>query len=124
MHLDPNGECYSDGGNPNFRARDLMALLEPIARYLPEATEFTVSTHDLGSTIIGEDQRLFLEEKIAAGEYATEEELKPYENGHRHKDKGVDGTTVSIPCSSECIQLILECLSRRQSWLAGSCCRF
>jgi len=54
----------------------------------------------------GADQVAFLEEKIAKGEYATKEELKPFVNGNRHKDKGVGGIAVgpnrlsSLGCSS------------------------
>lgn len=105
-HLDPNGPSWFDGGNPNFRAENLLDLLEPIAQYLPDFTEFVTSTHDLGSFMPGADQVAFLEEKMAEGEYATEEELKPFVNGNRHKDKGVGGIAVgpnglsSLGCSS------------------------
>ncbi|KAK1922899.1 glycosyl transferase family 90-domain-containing protein [Papiliotrema laurentii] len=96
-HLDPHGPSWSDGVNPNFRADDLMDLLEPIAQYLPDYVEFTTSTHDLGSLIIGDDQKVFLEEKIAKGEYATEEELRPFEDGNRHRDRGVPGLASACP---------------------------
>jgi hypothetical protein len=69
--------------------------LEPLAQYLPDRAEFTTSTHDLGSAIPGEDQRLFLEEKIARGEYATDEELTPFKNKDRYKAIGVGGLAVS-----------------------------
>lgn len=87
-----------------------MDLLEPIAHLMPELVEFTTSTHDLGSLVTGDDQRVFLEGKIAMGEYATEEELKPFEWGSRHADKGVPGTAVSdhVP-----MLLTTERLSRR-----------
>jgi hypothetical protein len=73
----------------------MLDLMLPIAQYLPEATEFTTSTHDLGSWILGDDQRLLLKAKVADGKYATEEELKPFENKDRHKAVGVGGLAVS-----------------------------
>lgn len=115
-HLDPHGPSWSDGVNPNFRADDLMDLLEPIAQYLPDYVEFTTSTHDLGSLIIGDDQKVFLEEKIAKGEYATEEELRPFEDGNRHRDRGVPGLAVS---PSRRPRLITERLPGGQSSLVG-----
>lgn len=64
---------------------------------MPDYVEFTTSVHDLGSSVLGVDQRKFLAEKIEAGEYATEEELKPFENWRRHDALGVTGIAVSFP---------------------------
>jgi len=94
-HLNPDGPSWVDGGKANFRSVDLLKLLEPLAQYLPDSVVFTTSTHDLGSSILGDDQRLFLESKIAKGEYATEEELKPLEDKDRHKALGINGQAVS-----------------------------
>lgn len=98
MHLDPTDQdaCFADGTNPNARADAMLDLLVPIASNLPEIVDMVVSTHDLGSWIIGDDQRIFLENKIANREYATAEELKPFENANRHKAKGLPGFAVSI----------------------------
>jgi hypothetical protein len=95
LHLDPKAASYADGTVPNFRSANLLSLLEPIAQYLPDKVEFTTSVHDLGSTALGEDQREFLEEKIQRREYASEDELKPFENIYRHKEKGIAGIAVS-----------------------------
>jgi len=94
-HLDPHGPSWVDGGKPNFRADKQLILLEPLARHLPAFVEFTTSTHDLGSSVLADDQRLFLEDKIAKGEYATEEELKPFDDKDRHKALKVTGQAVS-----------------------------
>jgi len=94
-HLNPDGPSWVDGGNANRRSLDLLKLLEPLAQYLPDSVVFTTSTHDLGSSILGDDQRLFLESKLAKGTYATEEELKPLEDRDRHKTMGINGLAVS-----------------------------
>ena len=74
----------------------MVSLLENIAPHLPDETRFVVSTHDTGSTQMGDDQRQYLEGKIAAGEYVDPdaEEFKWYEWNERYKKKGLPGMAV------------------------------
>ena len=84
-----------DGTFPNYRAEKLFPMLEPLVPYLPASVSFTMTAHDIGALLPGEDQKAFLKEKIAMGEYATREELKPLEWNHRHEAIGVRGFVVS-----------------------------
>lgn len=63
------------------------------------------STHDLGSMILGNDQKVFLVEKIARGEYATPEELKPMEWTGRYNNIGLPGLAVSYYGNSTLLEL-------------------
>ena len=98
LRLGPQQEPIADGGNPNFRSKDIRGLLKYIAPLLPEATKIVISTHDMGSTMMGDDQRQFLEGMIAAGEYVDpdSEEMKRLEWNMRYKKKGLGGLAVSL----------------------------
>lgn len=96
IHLDKEGESFIDGSSPeNFRAHNLLSLIEPLVPHLPASIEFVMTAHDMGTYIPGEDQREFLAEKISAGEYVTQKELERYEWNHRHLEAGVAGLAVS-----------------------------
>ncbi|KAL7421169.1 hypothetical protein Q5752_004054 [Cryptotrichosporon argae] len=100
IHVDPSGQTTKGGQMDHSRADEMRLLLEGIAPYLPAQTDILVSLHDLGSTLTGHDQQLFLEDKIRKGEYATAEDLKLFQNGQRHADKGVKGIANACPPDS------------------------
>ncbi|ORX41228.1 glycosyl transferase family 90-domain-containing protein [Kockovaella imperatae] len=99
LHLGPNTPVKVDGGNPNFRGHALGELLQDLRHLLPDEVVLAGSTHDLGSTMMGDDQRQYLETKIAAGEYVDphDEAFKRLEWNLRHGDRGQTGQASSCP---------------------------
>ncbi|KAL7423567.1 hypothetical protein Q5752_001147 [Cryptotrichosporon argae] len=95
--LDPATGDVTSTGMEHRRRTDMRNLLSGIVRYLPARTRMVHSLHDMGSGLPGEDQRRFLEDKILRGEYATAEELKYYENVHRHAQKNIQGLATACP---------------------------
>lgn len=76
--------------------------------YLPQSVEFTTTAHDMGGALPGVDQKAFMLEKISAGEFITEEDLKPYRWTGRHADEGVPGPAVSDSGNLGGMQLTVE----------------
>jgi hypothetical protein len=80
MDLSPTSKSSISGERgTSSRQVDLFDLLEPIAQYLPKPIEIHVSDHDMGSWLLGEDQRLAAEEAVREGRYLTTAELKALE---------------------------------------------
>jgi hypothetical protein len=97
--LDPKGKSHAKGTR-GFATRPqlLFGLLEPIAQYLPTKISFHGSDHDLGTTLLGADQRQAAFDAIRGKRYLTEEESKRYEDGI---GKGVvKGTVAACPVGS------------------------
>ena len=82
MVLDPKGKSHAKGTR-GFATRPqlLFGLLEPIAQYLPIKISFHGSDHDLGTTLLGDEQRQAAFDAIRDKRYLTEEELRGYEDG-------------------------------------------
>ena len=97
--LDPKGKSHTKGPRGSAtRPQQLFGLLEPIAQYLPTKIAFHGSDHDLGSTLLGDDQRQAALEAIRGKRYLTEEDLRRYEDGI---GKGVvKGTVAACPLGS------------------------
>jgi len=72
--------------------------VEPIAQYLPTKISFHGSDHDLGSTLLGDDQRQAAFGAIRSKRYLTEDELKRYEDGI--ENGLVKGTAAACPAGS------------------------
>ena len=72
--------------------------MEPIAQYLPTKISFHGSDHDLGSTLLGDDQRQAAFDAIRGKRYLTEEELRRYEDGIGKSV--VKGTVAACPAGS------------------------
>jgi len=99
MVLDPKGKSHAKGTR-GFATRPqlLFGLLEPIAQYLPTKISFHGSDHDLGTTLLGDDQRQAAFDAIRDKRFLTEEELRGYEDGI---GKGViKGTVAACPVES------------------------
>jgi hypothetical protein len=99
MVLDPKGPSIIQGDR-GFATRPklLFDLLEPIAQYLPTKISLQGSDHDLGSTLLGDDQRQACSKAISEKRYLSEEELKGLEDGI---GKGVvKGTVAACPVGS------------------------
>jgi hypothetical protein len=97
--LDPKGKSHAKGTR-GFATRPqlLFSLLEPIAQYLPTKISFHGSDHDLGTTLLGDDQRQAAFDAIRKKRYMTEDELRGYEDGI---GKGVvKGTVAACPVGS------------------------
>ncbi|XAO24787.1 hypothetical protein I312_103593 [Cryptococcus bacillisporus CA1280] len=78
--LSPTGPSSLDGERAHSaRARLLFQLIEPIAQFLPGDITLSLSDHDLGSWLLGDDQKQAALDAIRDGRYLTEEELKVYE---------------------------------------------
>ena len=73
----------------SWRAKLLSSLLQPIAYVLPDDMSIAGVVHDLGSLLLGDDQRVFIEDKLARGQWASKEEIKPFEDQWRHPLKGL-----------------------------------
>ncbi|WVF69398.1 hypothetical protein IAT40_004175 [Kwoniella sp. CBS 6097] len=88
--LSPDGPSKLFGDRAHSaRPRLLFKLLEPIAQYLPSELTFSLSDHDLGSWLLGDDQKQAALQAIRDGRYLTEEELKAFEKREgRVKVKG------------------------------------
>jgi len=97
--LDPKGKSHTKGPRGSAtRPQQLFGLLEPIAQCLPTKIAFHGSDHDLGSTLLGDDQRQAALEAIRGKRYLTEKELRRYEDGI---GKGlVKGTVAACPAAS------------------------
>lgn len=68
----------------------LFGFLEAIAQYLPCNITMTMSDHDAGTGVLGEDQRLSAFRAISEGRYLTPEELIGFEKGEgRRPVKGL-----------------------------------
>ncbi|ODN95887.1 hypothetical protein L198_04506 [Cryptococcus wingfieldii CBS 7118] len=80
------------------RARWLFELLEPIAQYLPGEVTLSLSDHDLGSWLLGDDQKQAALEAIEEGRYLTEEEIKGFEK--KDGRVSVKGTVSACPPGS------------------------
>jgi hypothetical protein len=91
IYLSPTSASSLTGErNSSARAKLLFRLVEPIAQYLPTDLSMYVSDHDLGSWILGEDQRLAAELAVAEHRYLSEADLKPFEKKEgRNKVKGL-----------------------------------
>ena len=74
------------------RPKSLFSLLEPIAQFLPADVIIYGSDHDMGSWLLGDDQRQAARQAIRAGRYLTEEELVILE---RRNGRGAVGGLVS-----------------------------
>jgi len=74
------------------RPKSLFSLLEPIAQFLPADVIIYGSDHDMGSWLLGDDQRQAAMQAIRAGRYLTEEELVVLE---RRNGRGAVGGLVS-----------------------------
>jgi len=88
--LDPKGQSRIQGSR-GFASRPqlLFQLLQPIAQFLPNKISFYGSDHDLGSTLLGDDQRQAAFEAIRNKMYLTDEDLSRHEQGiGRGKVKG------------------------------------
>jgi hypothetical protein len=97
--LDPKGKSDAKGTR-GFATRPqlLFSLLEPIAQYLPTKISFHGSDHDLGTTLLGDDQRQAAFDAIRKKRYMAEDELRGYEDGI---GKGVvKGTVAACPVGS------------------------
>ena len=80
IDLDPEGPSSISGERATAsRPASFFGFLEPIAQYLPTAIEIHGSDHDMGSWLLGNDQRLAALNAIREGRFLTEEELKPLE---------------------------------------------
>ncbi|KIR60323.1 hypothetical protein I314_03614 [Cryptococcus bacillisporus CA1873] len=78
--LSPTGSSSLYGERAHSaRARLLFQLIEPIAQFLPGDITLSLSDHDLGSWLLGDDQKQAALDAIRDGRYLTEEELKAYE---------------------------------------------
>ncbi|WVN88726.1 uncharacterized protein L203_103939 [Cryptococcus depauperatus CBS 7841] len=78
--LSPTGASTLYGERAHSaRPRLLFQLLEPIAQLLPAEISFSLSDHDLGSWLLGDDQKQAALIAIKEGRFLTEEELKGYE---------------------------------------------
>jgi len=72
--------------------------LEAIAQYLPTKISFHGSDHDLGTTLLGDDQRQAAFDAIRDKKYLAEEDLKRFEDGI---GRGVvKGTVAACPVGS------------------------
>jgi hypothetical protein len=74
------------------RPKSLFSLLEPIAQFLPADVVIYGSDHDMGSWLLGDDQRQAAKQAISAGRYLTEDELVLLE---RRNGRGAVGGLVS-----------------------------
>ncbi|WVR06184.1 hypothetical protein IAU60_003214 [Kwoniella sp. DSM 27419] len=78
--LSPDGESKLFGDRAHFaRPRLLFRLMQPLAQYLPSEVTFSLSDHDLGSWLLGDDQKQAALTAISEGRYLSEEDLKPLE---------------------------------------------
>ncbi|WWD18275.1 hypothetical protein CI109_102725 [Kwoniella shandongensis] len=77
------------------RPRLLFSLLEPIAQHLPADVTFTMSDHDLGSWILGDDQKQAALAAVREGRYLSEADLKPFEK--REGRQPVKGLVSACP---------------------------
>ncbi|AAW43180.1 hypothetical protein CNBD0460 [Cryptococcus deneoformans B-3501A] len=82
----------------SLRARLLFQLIEPIAQFLPGDITFSLSDHDLGSWLLGDDQKQAALDAIRNGRYLTEEELEVYEK--REGRQAVKGLASACPPGS------------------------
>ncbi|WVQ80599.1 hypothetical protein IAT38_002704 [Cryptococcus sp. DSM 104549] len=80
------------------RPRLLFNLLEPIAQFLPAELTLSLSDHDLGSWLLGDDQKQAALTAIKEGRYLSEEDLKPYEK--REGRMPVKGLVSACPVGS------------------------
>ncbi|WWD04614.1 hypothetical protein V865_002685 [Kwoniella europaea PYCC6329] len=97
--LSPDGPSSLFGERKiSARPRLLFQLLEPIAQYLPKEVTFTLSDHDLGSWILGDDQKQAALQAISEGKYLTEAELKQLEK--REGRQPVKGLVSACPQGS------------------------
>lgn len=97
--LDPKGNSHAKGTR-GFATRPqlLFGLLEPIAQYLPAKISFHGSDHDLGTTLLGDDQRQAAFDAIRDKRYLTEDDLRGYED---EIGKGlVKGIVAACPAGS------------------------
>ncbi|WWC88904.1 uncharacterized protein L201_003819 [Kwoniella dendrophila CBS 6074] len=94
--LSPDSESSLYGRRAHSaRPRLLFQLLEPIAQYLPKEVTFTLSDHDLGSWILGDDQKQAAFAAIKSGTYLSESELKQLEK--REGRQPVKGLVSACP---------------------------
>lgn len=80
--LDPKGPSSISGvRGSSSRPALLFSLLEPIAQYLPSRITFYGSDHDLGSTLLGDDQFQAIMKAVGDRRYISEDVLKGFEQG-------------------------------------------
>ncbi|KAK8858385.1 hypothetical protein IAR55_002612 [Kwoniella newhampshirensis] len=78
--LSPEGESSLYGERAiSARPKLLFSLLRPIAQLLPADITFSMSDHDLGSWILGDDQKQAALSAVKEGRYLSEADLKPFE---------------------------------------------
>jgi hypothetical protein len=73
-------------------------LLEPIAQYLPETVSFQGSDHDLGSWLLGDDQKQAALQAVREHRYFTPEEIKRFQQ--REGRVEVKGLAAACPVGS------------------------
>ncbi|WRT67552.1 uncharacterized protein IL334_004524 [Kwoniella shivajii] len=94
--LSPDGPSSIYGQRAHSaRPRLLFQLLEPIAQYLSREVTFTISDHDLGSWILGDDQKQAASDAIREGRYLSEQDLKVLEK--REGRQPVKGLVSACP---------------------------
>ncbi|GFZ45441.1 hypothetical protein JCM24511_03167 [Saitozyma sp. JCM 24511] len=80
ISLSPSGEATISGERASSsRGRHLRDLLAPLAELLPTEITITVSDHDLGSWLLGDDQRQAALKAARKGRYLSEASLKGFE---------------------------------------------
>jgi hypothetical protein len=62
------------------RGRHLFHLLTPLSTLLPSPIKITVSDHDMGNWLLGDQQLEMARKAINKGKYLTEADLKVFEN--------------------------------------------
>jgi hypothetical protein len=97
--LDPRGPSSISGTRGSTsRPALLFSLLEPIAQYLPSEIIFYGSDHDLGSTLLGDDQFQAIMKAVEEKRYITEDALEGFERGIGKGE--VKGTVAACPVGS------------------------
>jgi hypothetical protein len=93
ISLSPHGPSTISGDRGNTsRPLSLFHLLEPIAQFLPADVRFHGSDHDMGSWLLGDDQRQAALQAIKDGRYLGQDELALFE---RRSGRGADEGLVS-----------------------------
>lgn len=77
------------------RAKAIYRLVSPLAPLLPADIDITISDHDMGGSILGDDQRRAAMKAITEGNYLSPKELKAFQkkNGRRE----VEGLVSACP---------------------------